>query len=115
VVQLIQDMAKERERDTERALRYAHITRDTAPGTVVIRLARSRDEGALRRLAALDGRELTWGRWLCAQIDGTLVAALELDGGALIADPFRRTETLRRVLEVWAAQLTGRRRRRFAL
>ena len=40
--------------------------------------------------------------------DGHLTAALHLDDGRVLADPFMPTAAVRRVLELWAAQLTGR-------
>jgi hypothetical protein len=60
--------------------------------TVVIRAARGSDGPALRRLAELDSREhVPAGNLLLAESDDELVAALSLDTGERIADPFRRT------------------------
>ena len=59
--------------------------------TVVIRAARSSDGPALRRLAALDSAELPVGELLVAETDDSLIAALSLDTGEKVADPFRRT------------------------
>ena len=60
--------------------------------TVVIRAARGSDGPALRRLAELDSREFVpAGELLIAEADDELVAALSLDTGERIADPFRRT------------------------
>ncbi len=59
--------------------------------TVVIRAARGSDGPALRRLAALDSSELPAGDLLLAESDDELVAAISVDTGVKVADPFRRT------------------------
>jgi hypothetical protein len=83
------------------------------PREVVIRLASAADDDSLRLLAALEGRTLSDGPWLYAETDGSPAAALRLVDGAVLANPFTRTVELRRVLDVWARELTGRRRRRW--
>jgi hypothetical protein len=60
--------------------------------TVVIRAARGSDGPALRRLADLDSRDhVPAGDLLVAEADHEVVAALSVDTGERIADPFRRT------------------------
>ena len=59
--------------------------------TVTIRAARGSDGFALRRLAELDSREVPAGDLLVAETGDEVVAALSLETGARIADPFRRT------------------------
>jgi hypothetical protein len=59
--------------------------------TVVIRAARGSDGPALRRLAALDSADLPAGELLIAEADDHVVAAMSLETGAKVADPFRRT------------------------
>jgi hypothetical protein len=59
--------------------------------TVVIRAARGSDGPALRRLAALDSAEPLRGDVLVAESGDELVAALSLETGELVADPFRHT------------------------
>jgi hypothetical protein len=59
--------------------------------TVLIRAARGSDGPALRRLAALDSRPLPEGELLVAETDDEVVAALSVETGAKVADPFRRT------------------------
>ena len=59
--------------------------------TVVIRAARGSDGPALRRLAELDSSPLPGGDLLIAETGDEVVAALSLDTGAGVADPFRRT------------------------
>src|SRR5690349_21390552 len=60
--------------------------------TVVIRAARGSDGPALRRLAELDSHDhIPAGDLLIAETDDQLVAALSVETGERIADPFRRT------------------------
>jgi hypothetical protein len=59
--------------------------------TVVIRAARGSDGPALRRLAELDSRPVPAGEVLVAESDDEVVAALSVDTGARVADPFRHT------------------------
>jgi hypothetical protein len=72
---------------------------------LVLRLGTVQDDAALEHLALLDGKPLTGGRHVVAEIDGIVVAAKPVDGGALIADPFRRTAHLAPLLELRAKQL----------
>ena len=85
---------------------------------IVIRPAHSDDRSALVRLAALDSSVVPTGRVLVAEIDGELVAAMPVDGGPAIADPFRATAAMVALLELRAGQIepAGRpEHRRFAL
>ena len=59
--------------------------------TVVIRAARGSDGPALRRLAELDSRPVPAGELLVAETGDEVVAALSVETGARVADPFRRT------------------------
>ena len=83
---------------------------------VTLRLAIPADARRLRTLAQLDSAPVPSGSMLIAEVDGRLRAALPLDGGAPIADPFRRSADLVELLRTRAAQLAGpaqaRRRRR---
>jgi hypothetical protein len=80
---------------------------------VVIRASRADEARALADLALLDEAELPVGPALVAEVDGSIQAALPLDGGRAIADPFRRTSDLVALLEERASQLQPR--HRFAL
>jgi hypothetical protein len=82
----------------------------TAP-TVLIRAARGSDGPILERLAALDSQALPAGPMLVAEQDGEIVAALDIEGGARIADPFRRTAGLLELLSLHAARRSERPRR----
>ena len=57
--------------------------------SVTIRLAGPGDRDALARLAALDCAHLPEGDLLVGLVDDEPWAALALDGGAAVADPFR--------------------------
>ena len=68
-----------------------------------IRLAYPDDAVALRRLAAMDSQRPLSGRILVAEVAAELWAAVSIEEGRAVADPFRRTATLVRVLEAQAA------------
>lgn len=73
---------------------------------VTIRVSRADDGPALRRLAELDSRgSVDDGVKLLAERGGALVAALPLAGGEVVADPFKRTSDVARLLELRARQL----------
>ncbi len=74
---------------------------------VTVRFSAPLDREAITRLAQLDSTPAPAGPSLVAEVGGELVAALPLDGGRPIADPFRRTEEIVRLLTVRAAQLRG--------
>lgn len=76
---------------------------------VTIRLSRPTDEPALSALAALDSTRLRARPVVVAEQEGELRAALALDSGKVIADPFHRTAELVDLLELRAAQLRSRR------
>ena len=57
--------------------------------TLTIRRAEVADSGALVRLAALDSASPPTGEALVAEVGGELWAAIEIDSGTAIADPFR--------------------------
>src|SRR3954454_15345401 len=73
--------------------------------TVVIRAARGSDGPALRHLAALDSREVPAGEVLLAETDDAVVAAVSVETGAHIADPFRHTADVVDLLEFRARRL----------
>lgn len=84
----------------------------TAPRTVVdetvaLRLCRVGDDPALLALAELEGKPEPTGRFVIVEVNGTIVAAQPLDGGAPLADPFRRTEHLLPLLQLRVSQLAA--------
>lgn len=77
--------------------------------TLVIRVATRFDDAELQRLAALDSARPLRGSVIVAQSDGRIDAALSLEDGRAIADPFRPTAGLVEVLRARAARLHGER------
>jgi hypothetical protein len=66
----------------------------TSIANLTLRNATVSDDAALTRLAALDSSRVPSGELLVAELDGTLVAALSVDTGAAIADPFEHTAAI---------------------
>jgi hypothetical protein len=73
--------------------------------TVAIRAARGSDGPALERLAALDSKRALTGAVLVAERDGALAAALAIESGAHVADPFVPSADLVALLRMQAAAL----------
>ena len=69
---------------------------------LVLRADRPTDEQALRRLAALDSVRPIKGRALLAEVDGRPIAAIGIDDGKVVADPFERTAEVVELLKVRA-------------
>lgn len=65
---------------------------------------------AIERLAQLDSAKRPSGRVLVAAVGGEPAAAVPLNGGPAIADPFRRTAEVVSLLELRVAQLNGQAR-----
>ena len=77
---------------------------------IVIRCAGARDRESVARLAALEGRpEPHGGRALLALVGGEAWAALPLDGGPALADPFRPSAEAVHLLHARASQLAAAR------
>jgi hypothetical protein len=62
--------------------------------TIALRTAQPSDGPALGRLATLDGAKTPAGQVLLAEVDGELRAAVSLETGQAVADPFRPTADL---------------------
>ena len=75
--------------------------------TLTIRPADAADAGALVRLAALDSSYPPTGDTLLAEVGGELWAAIELDTGTAIADPFRPSGDLVDLLRLRASLENG--------
>jgi hypothetical protein len=74
--------------------------------SVVIRASRAEDAAALQWLAERDGAHVPENSgFLVAEVDGAVLAALPIDGGQPIADPFRATAHLVEMLELRARHL----------
>ncbi|HEX7298123.1 MAG TPA: hypothetical protein VF257_03890 [Solirubrobacteraceae bacterium] len=78
-------------------------SRTSPDAPLTIRHARSADLGPLERLASLDSRRIPSGELYVAEVEGRLVAALSVDTGAVIADPFEATASIVEVLRLQAA------------
>jgi hypothetical protein len=79
-------------------LEFIPVGRDhvfmTASSSLTIRHANGADTKAIARLAALDSSRVPNGELLVAELDGRLVAAVSVDTGATIADPFEHTAAI---------------------
>ena len=82
---------------------------DTQGHGISIRLAAPGDGDALRRLAQLDSAHAHAhagaGETLVAEVDGQIRAALPLELGRVIADPFEPSAEVASLLELRARQL----------
>ena len=102
---LYSQLADDRARELRRgALASADAPVARAPD-VVIRRASAEDGPALAALAELDAAPLPLGPALVAEVSGSPLAVLPLDGGRSFGDPFRRTDELVALLELRAEQL----------
>lgn len=70
-----------------------------------VRRARESDGEALTRLAQLDCAAVPSGRVLIGAVGSRPAAALSLDDGAVVADPFTPTAELVQLLKIRARQL----------
>jgi hypothetical protein len=82
--------------------------------SITIRTIHDGDEPVLRRLAQLDSGRVPSAPALGAEIDGRLIAAISIDSGELVADPFARSAEASDLLRLRRSQLNGLpRKRRF--
>jgi hypothetical protein len=93
-------------------LRHMSPALDAQVDGVTIRRLGGEDLAASRRLAQLDSHPPLEEPLLGIEIEGRLVAAISLQTGESVADPFSRTAELRALLELRAAQLQRRDRGR---
>jgi hypothetical protein len=70
---------------------------------IQLRLSACRDE--LERLAALSDRPLQDGDWIVADLDGVPVAAVSLEDGTTLYDPFRPTSQAVSLLQLRRKQV----------
>ena len=70
---------------------------------IQLRLSACRDE--LERLAALSDRSARDGDWIVADLDGVPVAAVSLEDGTTVYDPFRPTSQVVSLLELRRKQV----------
>jgi hypothetical protein len=74
---------------------------------ITIRVAREDDRHRLQRLAERDSAKVPSGRLLVAERDSQLIAAVAVDAGSAIADPFLPTGPAVELLRVRTRQLRG--------
>jgi hypothetical protein len=78
--------------------------------TLTIRKASAGDVVALDELAQLDSSRMPRGDVLVAEVGSQLWAAVEVDSGAAVADPFRPSADLVELLRFRADAMRGDRR-----
>jgi hypothetical protein len=78
---------------------------------VTIRRLGADDAADVAQLAQLDSTRAPSGALLGADLNGSLVAAISIATGEVIADPFRRTAEIADVLRLRATQIDGPPRR----
>jgi hypothetical protein len=75
---------------------------------ITIRRSTDADRDAINRLAELDSRQVPGGPAMLGFVGEELRAAIALDDGASVADPFQPTAELVELLRVRANQRNGR-------
>jgi hypothetical protein len=75
--------------------------------SLTIRMARTEDAPALRRLAELDSTVPLRGNVMLAELDGACMAAISLETGQVTANPFKRTAALVSHLRMRRNQVMG--------
>ena len=71
---------------------------------ITIRHSTGTDRAAVQELAELDGRPAPVGETLLAEVDGKLWAAVGIDDGAAVGDPFLPTADVLWLLQIRAEQ-----------
>ena len=82
------------------------LPRTAAAHGITVRRATPADEASVAYVAALDSAAPLSGEVLLATDHAGVVAALGLDDGRVVADPFARTDDVVALLRVRAEQLT---------
>ena len=80
----------QRDAENYRRARAASL-RQAQPVRAAIELRLSACRAELERLAALSERRLEGGDWLVADVNGVPVAAVSLENGSTVYDPFKPT------------------------
>jgi hypothetical protein len=70
---------------------------------LTIRHAGAGDLPALADLAALDARRIPSGELFVAEVEGRLLAAVSIDTGAVVSDPFEDTASMVKLLRLQAS------------
>lgn len=108
--ELIRQVAMARVADLQRdAKRYrrarAAAIHPPQPVRMAIQLRLSKCREELERLAALSERPLHDGDWIVADLDGVPVAAVAVDDGTTVYDPFKPTSQVVSLLELRRKQV----------
>ena len=74
---------------------------------VVIRTASERDAAAIARIGELDGHRLATDAQLVGELGGSVVAAIDVRSGEVVADPFVPTAGVVDLLGLRARQVTS--------
>lgn len=75
------------------------------PETITIRPGRADDAAAVRQLAELESQPPLEGPVLVAEVEGTIEAAVGLESGETVANPFAASAEAVSLLQVRAEQL----------
>lgn len=105
--QLRREAAAHRRAREARAARPGRMFPEAVELPATLRLDRVGDAARLYQLAALSERPLAGGPFVLGEVEGRIVAALPVHGGAPIADPFELTEHLVPLMRLRAMQLRG--------
>jgi hypothetical protein len=93
-----------RDAERHRLARAASVRPPQAVRTAIhLRLSACREE--LERLAALSERPLHEGDWIVADVDGVPVAAVSVDDGTTVYDPFRQSSQAMSLLRLRRKQV----------
>lgn len=108
--ELIRQVAMARMADRQRdAARYrkarqaAYHPPQVVRKSIELRLSKCREE--LERLASLSDRPLHGGDWIVADVDGVPVAAVAIEDGATVYDPFKAVSQVVSLLELRRKQV----------
>ncbi len=107
-------VAREHDADLRRAANHYRSAKPgagSATNIVALRPAQPEDARALKILAELDEEPELSGETLLALIDGDAVAALSLEDGRVVSNPFVATREAVSLLKLRADHLVGRRSR----
>jgi hypothetical protein len=85
----------------------SHFMAPYGERSITIRRATTEDRHAIQHVADRDTRRAPASDVLIAEVDGEVVAAKPLDGGEPVADPFRASAEVVRMLEIRAEHMRG--------
>ena len=108
--ELIHQFALARQADIRRQASRSRLARTVRPEparavrtAIELRVSACREE--LERLAQLSERVARGGDWLVADVDGVPVAAVSIEDGSTVYDPFKPTSQVVSLLELRRKQV----------